>query len=607
MKRYLKILLLATLCLTLLGTTSKGAARAVQNPGTAPFAPGELLVTFEPGRMSAQSAQRALGRFDAAYVRSLGREDVQLWRVPEGREEALAAEISALPGVAYAEPNYVVRAFLTPDDTYYNNFWQWGHNVINSEDAWDISTGVSTVTVAIIDSGLDMDHPEFAGRITSGMDYVEGDTFPNDGNGHGTHVAGIAAGRGNNGIGIAGMAWNVQVMPVKVLASDGWGFTSWVVSGVYHAADNGADVINMSLGGTSNSGSLEAAVNYALNQDVVVVAAAGNCGDSNYEANGCTYQDQPNYPAAYPGVLAVASTNDLDAQSSFSNEGTYVDVAAPGSDIYSTVPDDTYMWGSGTSQASPFVAGLAALIRSADADQSQEEVQQIIKDTAYDLYTGGWDNKTGYGRIDAAAALQALLPAAPTLSPISNAGNGADYVVDWDDATNADWYVLEEDDNDAFSSPLTRYIGANSEYTVTGQRANRWHYRVRAFNELGASLTWSASVSTTVDPLLLDPPPALTTPINPEKSQTYTVTWTAVPSATYYTLEESHTPYFEAPTQVYSGTGTLYPTTDHALGTWYYRVRAFDGGSGSSAWSLIQPVRVAPYEVFLPLTMRSAQ
>ncbi len=604
MKRYLKLLLVGALLLTLWGTTSTGAAREASSPETdAPFAPGELLVTFEPGRMAAQSAQRALGQFDATYVQTLGREHVQLWRVPAGRETALAAEISALPGVAYAEPNYVVRAFLNPNDTDYHQ--QWGHDAINSEDAWEIGTGSSAVTIAIIDTGLDMDHPEFTGRVTSGKDYAEGDNFPDDDNGHGTHVAGIAAAKGNNGIGIAGMAWNVQVMPIKVLGSDGRGYVSWVVDGIYYATNNGASIINLSLGSTANVGALEDAVNYALGQDVVVVAAAGNCGDSNYEANGCDYEDQANYPAAYTGVLAVAATDEYDFQASFSNEGTYVDVAAPGSNIYSTIPDNTYTSGSGTSQASPLAAGLAALIRSTNANLTQAQVQQLIKETAEDLYTNGWDNKTGYGRIDAAAAMQALLPATPTLAPISNGDNASDYLVDWDGVANADQYVLEEDDNDNFSSPETRYVGVDSAYNVTGQTAGTWYYRVRAINSVGSS-GWSASVSTTVDAPTL-PSPLLSPIINPDKSQNYNVTWGTVSGADYYTLEESSGPYFENPTQVYSDTGTTFTATDHALGTWYYRVRAFDGSGGSSPWSDVESTRVAPYEVFLPLVLRNAQ
>jgi predicted phage tail protein len=241
---------------------------------------------------------------------------------------------------------------------------------------------------------------------------------------------------------------------------------------------------------------------------------------------------------------------------------------------------------------------------SADPTLSPTEVQSLIENTAEDIGNDGWDPNYGHGRIEAAAALQALLPATPTLNPISNGTNAADYLVDWGGIANADQYVLEEDDNSSFSSPDTRYVGPDSAYNVTGQPGGDWYYRVRAINSVGASV-WSASVSTTVDPLLLDPPPALTTPINPEKSQTYTVGWRDT-GADYYTLEESHTPYFEAPTQVYSDTGTAYTATDQPLGTWYYRVRSFDVNGDSSTWSNIESTRVAPYEVFLPLVLRNA-
>ncbi len=302
---------------------------------------------------------------------------------------------------------------LAPDDSYIEE--QWGlHNIgqtgglddadIDAPEAWYLQTGASGVKVAIIDSGVDMDHPEFSGRLTNGWDFVNNDSYPDDDEGHGTHVAGITAARGNNGTGIAGVAWDVTIIPLKVLNASGSGSTANVVSGIYHAVNHGAKVINLSLSSVYPSSSMAEALNYAWNHGVLVVAAAGNCGDSNYSLNGCSYQDQPNYPAAFDNALAVASTTDNDTQSSFSNQGSYVDVAAPGSLILSTLPGG-YGYRGGTSMAAPFVSGLAALVYTEYPGYSVSQVTQAIACHVDDLGASGWDQRFGHGRINALSSL----------------------------------------------------------------------------------------------------------------------------------------------------------------------------------------------------------
>ncbi|MDY0019210.1 MAG: S8 family peptidase, partial [Anaerolineae bacterium] len=308
--------------------------------------------------------------------------------------------------------NYAPRLF--PNDT--NFTLQWGlHNTgqtggyenadINAPEAWYLTTGSSDVVVAVIDTGVYLNHPEFSGRLTSGWDFANNDSNANDDNGHGTHVAGIIGAAGNNTSGVAGVAWQTRIMPVKVLDSSGSGTYSDIVDGILYAANNGADVINMSLGGTSYASSMQSAVTYAYNKGVIVVAAAGNCGDSYYMYNGCTSMNQTNYPAAMNNVLAVASTTDTDSRSSFSNQNSYVDIAAPGSEIYSTWTSSNYRYDSGTSMASPFVAGLAALIRAKYPSYTPFQVAQAIVHSATDLGSAGRDNAFGCGRIDAQRAL----------------------------------------------------------------------------------------------------------------------------------------------------------------------------------------------------------
>jgi type VII secretion-associated serine protease mycosin len=313
-------------------------------------------------------------------------------------------------------------ATIIPNDPLFEG--QWGlHNMgqipgmqqdadIDAPEAWTYATGSRDVIVAVLDTGVDLSHPEFSGRLVAGWDYANEDNDPSDDHGHGTHVAGIAAAAGNNGIGVAGTAWNVRIMPLKVLNSEGKGNYSMMINAINYAINNGARVINMSLVGTSDSQALQDAVTTAYDNGVLVVAAAGNCGGQDYkEVEGCDYQDQPKYPAAHSNVLAVASTTPEDRQSSFSNQGWYVDVAAPGTSILSTGwtgnsgCEDGYCFMSGTSMATPFVAGVAALVYSRYPHYSADQVAQAIMQNVDDLGVPGWDELYGWGRMNAFASL----------------------------------------------------------------------------------------------------------------------------------------------------------------------------------------------------------
>jgi subtilisin family serine protease len=299
--------------------------------------------------------------------------------------------------------------------------------VMNADDAWHACPAIlgAGVTIAIIDTGVDLDHPDLAANLLAGYDFVTYDSVPEDGNGHGTNVAGIAA-AALNGIGVSGVAPSAKILPVRVLDDEGSGYTSDVADGVTYSADR-AQVINLSLGSVYPNTTLQNAINYAVNtKGRLVVAAAGNCGDGYYLYNGCSYQSQPSYPGAYSNVLAVAATTNADARASFSTQGDYVDVAAPGYQIYNTfIPPYSYKGVSGTSQAAPHVAGLAALIWSKYPSYSAAQVWSRITSTAVDLGAVGADNSFGAGRVDAKAALQITLasvnqPAVP-LQPIESA------------------------------------------------------------------------------------------------------------------------------------------------------------------------------------------
>ncbi len=290
-----------------------------------------------------------------------------------------------------------------PTDPYYTE--QYFHSMIDSPSAWNITKGSEDVVVAVIDTGIDVSHPEFAGRISPkscnivtkqvGAEYAEDDIN------HGTHVAGIIAAAQNNGQGGCGIAPNITIMAIKANNKNSRGFSNdSIADAIYYAAENGADIINMSLGAyefIGFSAIIQKAVRYAYSQGVTLVAAAGN------ESYG-----KVSYPAAYQEVIAVSSVDTKGKMSSFSNYGSEVDLAAPGSNVYSTNLGDGYTVLSGTSMASPVVAGVAALIKSQFPELSPAEIKQRLLITAQDRSDVGRDDQYGYGIVNAYTAVSRL-------------------------------------------------------------------------------------------------------------------------------------------------------------------------------------------------------
>lgn len=297
------------------------------------------------------------------------------------------------PKIEYVEPDYWRKASLQPNDQHYS--LQWGLSKIQAPSGWDIEAGESNqVIIAVVDTGVDLNHPDLSGKLVAGADIVEGDNVPQDDNGHGTHVAGIAAASGNNGIGVAGVGLgsNIKIMPIKVLDYSGGGYDSWVAEGVRAAVDRGANIINLSLGGSGYSQTLQEATDYALANNVLVIAASGNTGDSTV-----------NYPAGNPNVLGVGATDQNDQVADFSTYNGTVDVSAPGVDIASTYwyyGRSVYAYSSGTSMATPFVTGLASLIKSKWPEYSASQISSRITDLSDDLGSLGRDNYYGAGRIN---------------------------------------------------------------------------------------------------------------------------------------------------------------------------------------------------------------
>ena len=362
---------------------------------------GQIIVKFRDNRAAA-SLLHQHGLSDGANVGSTG---AHLIKVPAGKEAQLIDALSRNPAIEYAEPDAVATA--TSDDAYFSSQYALQNDGqsftntakdtliaagtadadIDAVEAWTTTTGTG-VKVAILDSGVATDNPDISPKVIASANF-SGAATTEDNYGHGTHVAGTVAAYANNGIGVAGVCPDCSILNGKVLNDSGSGSTSGIANGIDWAVKNGAKVINMSLGQRTSSRTFEAAVNNAWNQGVVIVAAAGNGGNTTKM-----------YPGAYTNVIAVAATDNNDTKASFSTYGAkWVDVAAPGANIYSTFPNHTfylqtqygrsqgYDIANGTSMASPAVAGTAALSWAAHPGTTNASVRNSIESTA-DKITG---------------------------------------------------------------------------------------------------------------------------------------------------------------------------------------------------------------------------
>lgn len=321
--------------------------------------------------------------------------------VPTGQSvDEYIEELGKAPGVANVEPDHLLKTTAVPNDPYYS--FQYHHELIGSERAWTRTMGTQDVLVAVLDNGFDLDHPDLAGQFTSS--YATASSISEDD--HGTHVAGIIGAAQDNRTFGTGVAPEASLLAIDVFEGDD-AYSSDVIEGIYYAADAGADIINMSLGNYFYSEAYQVAIDYAHERGVLVVASSGN-----------ESTDETHYPSGYENVVAVGSTDHEDWFSGFSNYGVDQDITAPGTGIWSTVAGGSFGSLSGTSMASPVVAGVAALVKANEPELTNEELEQRLYDTSDDLGAPGKDPYFGHGRINAEAALMILDIAQPTVSDV---------------------------------------------------------------------------------------------------------------------------------------------------------------------------------------------
>ncbi len=447
-KRWVKILILPYVLAFLLCFLSfqvfadlplkEGGFAAATGKKTSQYAAGEILVKFKDVVVNKQidsinstygtsviytSPYAGFKRIKIPFERTVP-EMVELYR------ESLLVE--------YAEPNYIAYAYWTPNDPLYS--YQWHFPQIKMSSAWDIQGGGDPgIIVTVLDSGVAYEDygpyqraPDLAGaNFLPGYDFVNSDSHPNDDNGHGTHVTGTIAQTTNNSLGVAGIAFDCSIMPVKVLNAGGSGTYQQIADGIYYAVDNGADVMNASLGGSFDSNTMYNAVQYAYDSNVVFVAATGN--DNSIIA----------YPARYDECIAVGAVDVNKARAYYSNYGTGMELMAPGGDTSVDLNGDGYVDGvlqqtfsagdpsnfaywfwQGTSMAAPHVTGLVALMLSRGA-RGVENIRDTLHSTAEDLGAPGYDTVYGYGLIDAAAALAIALQVDPSSLDFAGVGKGS--------------------------------------------------------------------------------------------------------------------------------------------------------------------------------------
>lgn len=370
------------------------------------YVPDEVVVGLGPSG-SLALLQPCLEAVDGDVTQVLEALNVIVVAVPFGTVGNALAGLGACPGVEYVEPNYLVYlADVIPSDPGWGV--QYALPLIRAPQGWSYTTGSAAVVIAILDTGIDLDHPDLAAKLVPGWNFINPLQPPDDDNGHGTHVAGIAAASSNNATGIAGVSWGARLMPVKVVNQFGLGSSAILAEGITWAVNNGAQVINVSLGTSFVSNALGTAINYAYAHDVVVVAAAGNTGGGGLL-----------YPAAYDHVIAVSATDSGNNLAPFSAVGPQVDLAAPGVAIYATSLGGGYMNRDGTSQATAHVSGLAAILRGIPGCGSAANIEWLMESTALDLGAPGHDSAYGYGLIQMDTAIATIFP---TPVPATEAG-----------------------------------------------------------------------------------------------------------------------------------------------------------------------------------------
>lgn len=597
---------------------AKGKAALDQDPSLQ-WIPGQILVRFKTDDQTINNAAKAL--VSGQLIRTIkGVDRLEHLEIGISVERAIDM-LNALPFVEYAEPDYVVHAFAQPNDTFVD--LQWGVNNtgqdirgtfgtvdadIDGFEAWDTRTSAAGVIVAIIDTGTQWDHPDLDDNIWSnpgeiagngidddnngyiddvrGWDFFSNDNNPTDSDGHGTHVAGTIGAEGNNGIGVAGVAWDVQIMPLRFIGQNG-GSTSDAIAALNYAVDNGARISNNSWGGGGFSTALRDAIANAASQNHLFVAASGN--------DGVNTDNSPHYPSSYTqdNIISVAASDNRDGLANFSNYGsTSVDIGAPGVDIASTFNGDGYVWNSGTSMASPHVAGAAAILLAHNPTWSYSQLRDRLLSTA--RATSSMNGTTATGgvlNLDAALAGGGGNPGntAPTAN-IGSPSNGSTFT----EGNTISFSGSASDAEDGniggslvWTSSLDGQIGTGSSFSTSGLSVG--NHTITASVSDSGGLSDSDVVSITVESNASPPSAPSSIGAADNNDGSATISWNDnANDENGYTVQREkqkrNGTWRSLTTVATTGADVTQVTDSSGTGTFRYRVRAFNG-AGTSSWS----------------------
>lgn len=521
--RYLLVALVVCLAVVPVPTVvavPTGGGAPVGTPIAARATSSTTQVILRPRTTASMGALEArVGRDGGRIVERSGDGRSLLVEVPRGRGAAeYARDVAADVPTSVAEPLGYVYASAVPTDPDYH--LQWGLPAIGAPAAWDRTWGGSGVVVAVIDSGVDLEQPDLAGKIVpGGWDYVGNDAVPDDVFGHGTHVAGIVAAAANNGVLGSGTAPGCGILPMRILDNSGSGNTLDLGDAIYDATDAGVDVINLSLGSAEGDAYVSLAVDYAIDHDVVVVAAAGNVSLPSHPR-----LPDVQYPAREPGVIAVGAVQQPSPYTvaSFSQDGPALDVVAPGVNIYSTYLGTGGAYMHGTSMATPFVAGTAALMRTIEPTATYAQITSALMATAIDMGVAGRDNTYGYGLIQTAAAMEYIdgAPFTTLTTDVPPAASGwyltAPQITLTPDEPSTTYYAWDGGAESVYGTPLTaaegqhtlgyRSVDVESNAEVTRSQLFKVDtvdptvpagLQVTAISSSSVSLSWGASSDAT--------------------------------------------------------------------------------------------------------------
>lgn len=643
MKNTLTLILMLLIALLFLSGCREEELLSLQGSSSdlnATYKSGEVIVVYKTNirKSSIDSIHRQCGSTVKKQLLKSGSRQIDLVTLPASMsvEEALHY-YKQLPEVESVEPNRIIKKYkTTPNDANLSSQWHLDRTLdssgatlvdINATTAWDTTQGESSIIVAIIDTGIDSTHPDLRNQLwhntiegviadgvdndgngyiddAIGYDFVNRDIDPNDDDidGHGTHVAGLIAAEGNNSIGTSGVAWKASLMSLKILDADGYGELSDELQAIRYAVDNGARIINMSLGGTCGDEASNAeyeAIRYARDNNVLVVVASGN--------DTCDTDTTPTYPAGHPldNILSIGAIDRTGNIPYFSNYGaSSVHLSAPGDDIYSTVPlsKGSYALMSGTSMATPIVSGSAVLLWAHNPTLSYKQVREKLMGSAITSTALEGKNLMG-GSLDIAGALEWKAtehsPIKPSLTTALRSSSGI--ALEWrDNSTSESGYTLKRANFSVSNVSATWDLAADTtSYTdsgITHSEGKSYFYWVEAYN--GSGITKSNIMSVTIP---LSAP--IMTSISAPYANRVELRWSDTSS-----IEEGYIIYRSS--SIWGGyteikrlgaDATAYvDTTTVGETTYYYVVKAYKGSTLSEESNLLQTLTPKPLDPSTP-------